>query len=304
MATHDFAGGNTLTPANGSAGSPVFWATDTMTLSSPLADGAEIIVRVQTASGNVSGVLSFTGSSRPGHADIAGVGLAIDDGDFGSSLATVQTNPAGWYGNLNGFIAMIELGYQADSAQPLAVSFGDSVIGGHIQGNATRDAWTDAADDALTAGSIASLGVDGYTVQQYCQVGAAWLGSSWADNVDAVTVTPWSWNNTDADSSSMESSVTSFTNAIVAAGKRAVLWIEVPSSLDAYPYGQNATWLTVRTYAQGTGLPLIETWQAIATGGTGPTIAGAYTGDGVHLNGAGQALQGAGIAAAESVLFG
>lgn len=297
-----FGGANTLTPGDGSREVPAFWASDRMVLSAPMAPGERRVIRVQTGDGNVTSSLDFVGTCRPHYGDLALAGLG-DEGDYGSDLTHVQLDPASWLTGVNAFLASVELGYEDPVERPMAAAWGDSVVGACIQGVAARDGWPYACEQAMARGRVVSHGLPGMTVQTYCGALQAWLSSAEAALYDTVLLTPWSWNNLDTDADSMIAAVASTCAAIVAAGKRAVLWISVPSSLASEGYGNPTTWAAMRAWAQGSGYPLIETWQDVATGGTGPTIAAANTGDGVHLNVAGQSIQGGSLADEEEVIF-
>jgi hypothetical protein len=99
----------------------------------------------------------------------------------------------------------------------------------------------------------------------------------------------------------MRTAITNAINAGLAAGKRMVIWFPAPSSTATVV----PTWTSMIAWAKTLGIPVIETWPAVATDGVGPTIAPAYTDDGVHLKQAGQLVQGgaSGIGAQGAVLF-
>lgn len=296
-----FSGGNTFTPGNGSTSTPAFWASDRMTLSTPLASGESIAIRVQTGTGNVSGCLDFTSAARPNYDDIEFLGFG-PEGDFGSDLAHVQTNPGSWMYGVNSFVVSIELGYEDENPRPMAAPWGDSVVLGFIQGVADRDAWQYACDQAMSLGRVVSHGMPGEHPISYGSACRAWLQSPAADLYETVLFNPCSWNNIYGSEEAISATIATMT-AIAAAGKRGVLWICVPASTPVYPYGDETAWNETLAWARTSGYPLIETWQDVATGGVGPTIAAANTGDGVHLNVAGQLIQGASLAAEEEVLF-
>lgn len=297
-----FSGANTFTPGDGSREVPAFWASDRLVLANPILAGSRYVIRVQTGTGDVSSSLDFVGSCRPHYGDLVSAGLG-EEGDYGSDLAHVQTDPSAWYTNVNGFVASVELGYEDTEPRPVAAAFGDSVIGAYIPGSTVRDGWPYACEQVMAAGRVVSHGFPGANTQTYCSFLSAWLPTAAADLYDTVILTPWSWNNLDTDASDIISAVSAALAAIVAAGKRTVLWIPVPSCLQSGGYGNPTTWAAVRAWAQTSGYPLIETWQAVATGGVGPTLASEYTGDGVHLNDAGQSIQGGSLADEEEVIF-
>lgn len=298
-----FSGNNTFTPVDGAITTPTFWVSDRIILTTPLEPDEQFILRIQTDAGDLSTCLDFTAYSRPNYGDVLGMGLSIDDGDFGSDLSKVQTNPSGWYGNLNGFISTIEMGYESETEKPIAIVFGDSVVAGFIQGIAARDTWMYSCESNMTNGYVVSYGFPGLKVEEYCQVLQQWLNSSASDIYDTVMLPPWSWNNVDTDINNMVSVVSTAISAITQAGKHPVLWIDMPSALNSFPNGNNTTWTEMRDWARSSSTTLVETWQDVSTDGVGPTITESLTNDGVHFNEAGQVIQGTSLASFENVIF-
>lgn len=297
-----FAGGaSTLTPPNGSRSSPRYWESDLITLDEPIPPGGNAVIRVQAVVGSYATSTNFKAGCRPNNNDAPQFARANTAGEFATTPESVLLNPASWNAGINQIICGVTLEADTDTKTRRGAVIGDSVTAGYFGGSAIRDEWTSAANAVLGAGrEVVSFGAGGYTVQEYCGNFQQWLTTPHAASFETCVLVPWSWNNRlEGSDSSMRTAVTNAINAGVAAGKRMILWVPVPScNSTVYP-----TWTSMLAWAQTLGIPVIQTWQNVADGGVGPALTPALTGDGVHLNAAGQDIQGADIGAQGAVLF-
>lgn len=294
--------GNSITPANGSVIQATEWITQDVDFPAAIQEGESGIARITTSAGNICYPSIGIGSSRSNFADIA-TGWATADGDYGSTPAAAASNPS-WNASVGVLPFAIIIKRDASKIGQRHAAFGDSIIEGF--GNSTpKDRWLYTAMSGLSGNRrITSFGRGGLTVQQYCQLFEYWLDNSpIASLFSSCSVSGWSWNNVGDQTSAINAAVASAVAKGISKGKRMSVWFPTPAGLQSGGSGNIASRANCYAYCVSQGYNVVDT-SATITDVNGYSIIGTYTGDGVHLNQAGQDVMGSGIAAAQSVIFG
>lgn len=284
------------TPASGSAAGS-YWLSDEIQLTNPIPANGSAIVRVVVGAGGVSVPRYAPGSSRFHIGDVVAA-KAATSGDYGSTPSQAAVNPT-WTANTNLPMFGVRVNRGADTQAQIAGVFGDSIALGEM-GFIYYDYWLKAANDALTGGrKVVTFGVGSQTTEQYCKNFLDWMANNpgQLSLIRSIGIMGISWNGGGA------AAVDAAMAAGVAAGLRMWIYIPTPSGLVQGAKGNHADWLARRAYYVAQGYTIVDTSPAV-TDVDGASIIPAYTVEGVHLNAAGQAIQGAQFAANQATIFG